>query len=121
MTEGPSRSGLWPLGLARIVSVAEATSFLLLLVASAVKNGADEPIGVTVLGPLHGALVIAYVLLTLYVGAVYRWRLVRIVLALVAAVLPVAPYFVERRWLREQPAAGAPSGPAAGAPVPAQD
>jgi integral membrane protein len=89
--------------LARVVSIAEAVSFLLLLVATAVKYGAGVPGGVTVLGPVHGGLFIAYCVFVLAVAVVRGWPVVRTLLALGAAVLPVAPLLVERAWLRESP------------------
>jgi integral membrane protein len=85
---------------ARVVSLAEATSFLLLLIATAIKYGADHPQGVKVLGPVHGVLFLAYCALVGYLSFAGRWPRRRTVLALVAAVLPFAPFVVERRWLR---------------------
>jgi integral membrane protein len=87
----------------RYVSIAEATSFLLLLlVAMPLKYGADTPQGVQVMGPIHGVLFLAYVGLVLIVRGQLGWDAMRTVLALIAAVLPVAPYFVERYWLKPQ-------------------
>jgi integral membrane protein len=100
-------------GLARVVSVAEATSFLLLLVATGVKYGADAPGGVRVLGPVHGALFIAYCVLIPYVAITHRWRLRRALLALGASVLPLAPFFVERAWLRDASRPAPPAPPTA--------
>ncbi len=84
----------------RLVSLAEATSFLLLLVATAVKYGADQPVGVEILGPIHGVLFIAYCLLALDVRAVLHWDIKKMLLVIGAAILPCAPFFVER-GLRE--------------------
>ncbi|MFB4297276.1 DUF3817 domain-containing protein [Actinomadura sp. NTSP31] len=85
----------------RVVSIAEATSFLvLLLIAMPLKYGADLPVAVQVMGPIHGILFLGYVGLAFVVGEKLGWGLKRTVLALVAAVLPVAPFFVERHWAR---------------------
>lgn len=85
----------------RYVSIAEAVSFLvLLLVAMPLKYGADVPAGVQVMGPTHGVLFIAYVGLVFLAREGLRWSAGRTVLALAAAVLPVAPFFVERHWAR---------------------
>ncbi|NDU71170.1 DUF3817 domain-containing protein [Actinomadura sp. DSM 109109] len=93
----------------RFVSVAEAFSFLLLLlVAMPLKYGADAPIGVQVVGPVHGFLFIAYVGLVFLVRGRLGWNLVRTALALGAAFLPIAPFFVERHWAR--PAVAEPAG-----------
>lgn len=89
----------------RVVSLAEATSFLLLLVATAIKYGADAPQGVKVLGPVHGTLFLAYVALVLLAREQTGWDRRRTVLALIAGVLPVAPFLVERNWLRRSQAA----------------
>ncbi|WP_433474111.1 DUF3817 domain-containing protein [Spirillospora sp. CA-142024] len=92
----------------RFVSVAEAVSFLLLLlVAMPLKYGADAPAGVQLMGPVHGTLFLAYVALVFLVREQLRWDVRRTVLALGAGVLPVAPFFVERHWTRRaaEPAA----------------
>jgi integral membrane protein len=93
----------------RFVSVAEAISFLLLLlVAMPLKYGADAPVGVQLMGPLHGVLFMAYVGMVFLVREQLRWDLKRTVLALGAAVLPVAPFLVERYWTRTPAPAAEP-------------
>ncbi|MCP2334954.1 DUF3817 domain-containing protein [Actinomadura rupiterrae] len=92
----------------RIVSVAEAVSFLvLLLVAMPIKYLGDAPVAVQIMGPIHGVLFLAYVALVLAGRQATGWDTKRTLLALIASVLPVAPFFVERNWLR--PVAGAPA------------
>ena len=49
----------------RIIALAEATSFIALLVATYVKRTDGGEVGVSVLGPIHGALFIAYVVVAL--------------------------------------------------------
>ncbi|MFC5744069.1 DUF3817 domain-containing protein [Actinomadura rugatobispora] len=85
----------------RIVSIAEAVSFLLLLlVAMPLKYMADTPQGVQVMGPVHGVLFLGYVGLVLVAQGALGWKGKRTVLALIAGVLPVAPFFVERHWVK---------------------
>ena len=85
----------------RVVSITEAASFLLLLlVAMPLKYLSDTPQGVSVVGPIHGVLFMAYVGLVFVTRDQLGWTLKRTVLALVAAVLPVAPFLVERYWIR---------------------
>ena len=87
----------------RYVSIAEATSFLVLLVAAVLKRwGPQDELGVQVMGPIHGALFIAYVGLALFVAVRRRWRPRRTLVVLAASVLPVAPFILERTWLREE-------------------
>ncbi|MDX6743707.1 DUF3817 domain-containing protein [Actinocorallia sp. A-T 12471] len=86
----------------RYVSLAEATSFLLLLlVAMPLKYLADIPVAVSIVGAAHGALFLAYVGLVALCFRPLRWTLTRAFLALVASVLPIAPFFVEKHWINE--------------------
>ena len=86
----------------RITALAEATSFLALLVATYVKYGHDEPIGVEILGPIHGLLFIVYVVLALSLASRAGWGTRTTVMVLVGAVLPFGGYVVDR-WLARQP------------------
>lgn len=90
----------------RITALAEATSFLALLVATYVKYAHDEPLGVEILGPLHGLLFIAYVVLALNLASRAGWTARTTVLVLLGAVLPFGGYVVDR-WLARRPSAAA--------------
>ncbi|TDB85866.1 DUF3817 domain-containing protein [Actinomadura sp. 7K534] len=97
----------------RLVSIAEAVSFLaLLLIAMPLKYGAEAEVGVQLVGPIHGVLFMAYVGMVFLVRDALRWDMKRTVLALAAAVLPIAPFLVERHWTRPPHAAGAPASSA---------
>lgn len=85
----------------RIVAILEATSFLMLLVATYVKYAHDEPGGVEVLGPLHGALFLAYVALALNLAARAGWGTRTTALVLAGAVVPAGGYVVDR-WISRQ-------------------
>ncbi|WP_067452988.1 DUF3817 domain-containing protein [Actinomadura macra] len=94
----------------RIVSIAEAVSFLvLLLIAMPLKYMADAPVAVQIMGPTHGVLFIAYTGMVFFVREQLRWDIKRTVLALAAGVLPVAPFFVEHHWAKPAPAGEAPA------------
>jgi integral membrane protein len=82
----------------RIVALAEATSFLLLLTASVVKRTADAEIGVTILGPIHGLLFVTYIWIALGIRADQGWDARTTLLILLGAVLPFGGYVVDR-WL----------------------
>ncbi len=88
----------------RIVALAEATSFLMLLVASVLKRTADADILVTILGPIHGFLFIAYVLIALGVRPEQGWDTRTTLLVLLGAVLPFGGYVVDRWLARREPA-----------------
>jgi integral membrane protein len=84
----------------RHVALIEATTFLLLLVASYLKHTQDEPIGVDILGPIHGLLFIAYVVMALTLRDEQGWSTKTTLLILLGAVLPFGGYVVDR-WLEK--------------------
>jgi integral membrane protein len=83
----------------RLIAIAEATSFLALLVASYLKHAHDEPAGVEILGPIHGILFLAYVALALGIREQMRWSARTTALVLASAVLPFGGYAADW-WLR---------------------
>lgn len=92
----------------RYVALIEATSFLLLLVASYVKHFQDEPLGVEVLGPVHGLLFVAYVVFALMLRDPMGWNAKTTLLILAGAVVPFGGYFVDR-WLERNESDEAPA------------
>ncbi|HET8814597.1 MAG TPA: DUF3817 domain-containing protein [Solirubrobacterales bacterium] len=88
----------------RHVALAEATTFLALLIASFVKNTGGGETGVHILGPIHGLLFIAYVLLAWQLREEAGWTNKQTFWILVGAVLPFGGYVVDW-WLarREHP------------------
>ena len=82
----------------KLVALIEATTFLLLLVASYVKRASDQPLGVEILGPIHGVLFIAYVVMALAVREHAAWTGKQTLLILIGAVVPFGGYVVDR-WI----------------------
>lgn len=101
----------------RAVAIAEACSWAGLLVGMLFKyvatgsDGVGNDIGVTVFGPVHGALFVGYVVVTPLTARVLRWDLRTLALALVASVPPLATLWFER-WARRTGRLGQASGPA---------
>ena len=94
----PTTSRHWTVRAFRAVAIAEAFSWAGLLVGMYVKWIAEaSEIGVKVFGPVHGALVIAYVLLAILVAVRQRWSLLTVFFAL-AATLPPFLTVVLDRW-----------------------
>ena len=87
-------------GVFRVVAIAEAVSWALLLAGMFVKwvLGTTE-VGVQVAGPVHGAVFVAYVLVTLLAWRVLRWSPRTALLALAASVPPLVTIWFER-WAR---------------------
>ena len=84
----------------RIVALAEALSWIGLLVGMLFKHvlEAGEQ-GVRIFGPIHGTVVISYVIVMLLAWRAQRWSLPVAVVALGAAVPPLCTVLVEI-WLR---------------------
>jgi integral membrane protein len=85
----------------RFVALAEATSFLALLVATVIKHSDGGEMGVSVLGPIHGVLFLIYVALTFRLAPATGWSARTTALILLGAVLPFGGYVVHRRFLSE--------------------
>ena len=86
----------------RQIAVAEATSFIALLIASIVKRTGGGEAGVEVLGPIHGGLFIAYVIVALSVREQLGWTGRTTFWVMLGAVLPFGGYAVDRWLLREE-------------------
>ena len=81
----------------RIVAVAEALSWVGLLIGMYVKYGPETTeLGVKIFGPIHGGIFVAYVVVTLVASRVLRWSTRTTVLALVCSVPPLATVWFER-------------------------
>lgn len=86
----------------RYVALAEATTFLALLVATVVKHSDGGETGVQILGPIHGALFLAYVFLVFAVRGQQGWSFKVTCWILAGAVLPFGGYVVDWWLLRER-------------------
>jgi integral membrane protein len=85
----------------RIAAVAEALSWIGLLIGMYVKYVPETTeLGVQVFGPIHGGLFLAYVVVALVCARVLRWSIGTTLLALVAAVPPLATIWFERQATR---------------------
>jgi integral membrane protein len=87
----------------RYVALAEATTFLALLVASLVKNTGGSETGVQILGPIHGLLFIAYVVMALQLRSECGWTNKQTFWILVGAVVPFGGYVVDWWLARRAP------------------
>ncbi len=85
----------------RYVALTEATSFIALLVASFLKRQGEGELGVQILGPIHGLLFIAYVVVALNLRPKAGWSNKATFWILVGAVVPFGGYVVDW-WLVRQ-------------------
>jgi len=87
----------------RKIALAEGTSFLvLLLVAMPLKYMANWPLGVTVMGGLHGVLFIAFIYLAWEVKSDYKKSWGWLFKAFIASILPFGTFIMDRQWKREE-------------------
>ncbi len=86
----------------RYIALAEATSFIALLIASFVKRTGGSELGVEILGPIHGMLFVGYVVVALSIRREMGWSPKTTFWVLVGAVLPFGGYVVDWWLLREQ-------------------
>ena len=90
------------LGKLRRIGLLEGWSFLLLLgVAMPLKYGAGISLGVAIMGPIHGALWVAFCFFLILVWFQRRWSLGRAALVFLAGVVPFGPFVIDRRLLTE--------------------
>ncbi len=85
----------------RYIALAEATSFIALLIASAIKRTGGSELGVQILGPIHGLLFIAYVVIALNLRSRAGWSGKTTFWVLVGAVIPFGGYVVDWWLLRD--------------------
>jgi integral membrane protein len=85
-----------PLQQFRIVAIAEAVSYLLLLgVAMPLKYYFELPLAVRIVGSIHGGLFVLYLIAVFRAAQFGKWTPLKVGLAIVASLLPFAPFFVE--------------------------
>ena len=98
-----------------VVALVEAATWAGLLAGMCLKYGtAMGDLGVRVFGPLHGLAFLAYLGVALFVAMRLRWPLWLVLLAVLAAVPPLATLPMEA-WLRRS---GRLAAPGAGAALP---
>lgn len=84
------------------IATLEGISYLLLLgVAMPLKYIWDKPEFVKCMGWAHGVLFVAYALLLAMCWGKYKWSFGKAALIFFASLLPVAPFIVERKLMKE--------------------
>ncbi len=86
----------------RYIALIEATTFLALLVATVIKHSDGGATGVSILGPVHGALFIAYVVNVFAIRTAEHWSTKVTCWILLGAVLPFGGYVVDWWLARER-------------------
>ena len=87
--------------LFRAVAVAEACSWAGLLIGMLFKYVVvGNEIGVQVFGPIHGALFVSYLVVTVWAARTLRWPFSTMIVALLCSIPPLATLWFERRARR---------------------
>ncbi len=87
----------------RKVAFAEGISFLVLLfIAMPLKYLADTPIGVTIIGGLHGVLFVAFAILANEVRGDYKKDFKWLAKAMLASILPFGTFVMDKQWKKEE-------------------
>ncbi|WP_085522502.1 DUF3817 domain-containing protein [Tuberibacillus sp. Marseille-P3662] len=87
-------------GIFRMIGYAEGVSYLVLLcIAMPLKYIFDYHMVVTIVGGLHGGLFILYILGALIMTVVYRWRIIKTLLAALASVIPFGPFIFDAKFV----------------------
>ena len=87
----------------RIVAVAEALSWLGLLIGMYVKYVPQTTeLGVKIFGPVHGGVFVLYLVVTVLAARALRWSAGITVLALLASIPPLVTVWFERWATRSE-------------------
>jgi integral membrane protein len=96
-----------PVGRLRVIGWVEGISFLvLLLIAMPLKYAMHVEGAVKAVGPVHGALWIAYLIALVLAWRAERWKIDIAFFGFVASVIPFGPFLFDR-WLEKQATADA--------------
>ena len=116
MSDPPPAATTWPprpgaammrrmLRWFRIVALAEAVSYLVLLAAAVAKRALDAPARSRRSAPSTACSFLAYVGLAFAVRPILRWNPLTTAIVVVAAVIPFGAFVVERRLPDTEPEA----------------
>lgn len=88
------------IGRLRILGFLEGISLLFLIfICMPVKYALDNPVWVEVVGPIHGALFVLYVVLTLSSSAQYKWKFGQTIALIVASFIPFGTFYTDKKYL----------------------
>jgi integral membrane protein len=87
----------------RILGVVEGVSFLIILfVTMPLKYVWEMAEPNKIIGMAHGILFIAYCLLVVIVGYIFRWKLLTIFWALLASIIPFGTFVADKKIFKEE-------------------
>lgn len=85
----------------RIVAILEGLSLLILFfIAMPLKYWFGMPQLIYSVGSAHGGLFVAYVILALLGKMIERWRVLDLVIIVIASFIPFGTFYVEKKYLK---------------------
>jgi integral membrane protein len=89
------------LGRLRIVAFIEGCSFLLLGFTMILKYKFSMPEPNYVVGLAHGILFLLYIVLLLQVSFLYRWSILKMLMAFLASLIPFGTFYADKVLFRK--------------------
>lgn len=88
-------------GRLRLIGYIEGFSLLVLLfIAMPLKYGADNPSLSKIMGPIHGALFLLFIINTLNVGVEQQWKFKKTTYkVMLACIIPFGTFYIDRKIL----------------------
>ncbi|MEO7394594.1 MAG: DUF3817 domain-containing protein [Chitinophagaceae bacterium] len=87
----------------RKVAFAEGVSFLVLLfIAMPLKYFADIPLPVTIIGGLHGALFVSFIILAYLVKEETKKSFGWLLKSFIASIIPFGTFVMDKEWRKEE-------------------
>ena len=81
----------------------EGISFIVLLaIAMPLKYFANMPMAVTIIGGIHGALYVAYMILAFMVKEERNKKFSWLVKAFIASIIPFGTFVMDKQWKQEE-------------------
>jgi integral membrane protein len=89
------------LKLFRVIAFFEGVSYILLLfIAVPIKYIFDDPTYVKLLGMPHGILFMIYIIFSFIVNIKLKWNIKELFIILIASLVPLGTFYVDRKYLR---------------------
>lgn len=85
----------------QVAFIEGVSTVILFFIAMPLKYFADWPFAVKYVGWAHGILFIAYLILLISCWYTYKWNFKRLAVFFIASLIPLAPFWVERKLKRE--------------------
>lgn len=84
----------------RRISVIEAVSYLVLIVAAVIKRAGGTEMGVTIVGPIHGVLFLGFAAMILMNFKELGWPLWKAIAGIFIGSLPFGGFYLDQMWLK---------------------